>query len=122
MKAIRSLIDRLLKLTKGKSRFYRAHQRLSCAIWVKLDFVDRGFRIPGLVDEMSEGGMRFRPALSHICVRSGDMVIAWVGDAVIEAVIVNTTEQGYGLRLKQPLSSEDVWLLCQSSTETQIAA
>jgi hypothetical protein len=108
MTMLRMRLDRLLHMVTGVSKFQRTHERVPCAIWVKLNFIDRGFGSHGLIDEVSRGGMRFRPSQSYICMRLGDAVRVRAGQFDLEATIMNTTEYGYGLKFRKPLSPEEI--------------
>jgi len=122
IRVFRFAADQIGRLFPGGAHFTRMHERLPCAVWSKLHFIDRGFSSVGLVDEISQGGMRFRPAKSYICMRMGDVVRIQAGDYTIDATIVNTTEQGYGLRLKNFISPDDIEAFVAASDRESLAA
>jgi hypothetical protein len=122
IRVFRFAADQLGRLFAGGAHFTRIHERLPCAVWSKLHFIDRGFSSVGIVDEVSQGGMRFRPAQNYICMRMGDVVRIQAGDYNIEATIVNTTEQGYGLRLKKPIEQDDMEAFVAASDRESLAA
>ncbi|WP_181699674.1 PilZ domain-containing protein [Chthonobacter albigriseus] len=84
--------------------FSRRHERYTCSIIAKLNFIERGFSIDGELNEISLGGGRFRPASTHILMRSEDSVVLVVEAFAIEAYIVNTTPLGYGLKFREPIA------------------
>lgn len=122
IRVFRSTVDRLMHLVTGNTHFTRMHERLPCAVWSKLHFIDRGFSSIGIIDEVSQGGMRFRPAQSYICMRMGDIVRIQAGDYNIDATIVNTTEQGYGLKFKNFIPPDDIEALVAASDRQNLAA
>lgn len=91
---------------RRSDNFSRRHERFPCNIAAQLAFPERGFSLDGQLNEMSLGGGRFRPVLTHILERHGDGVLLIVGDRQLEANIVNTTPFGYGLRLREPITGD----------------
>jgi|GEM_PF-3088477 len=122
MTMLRLRLDRLLQMVTGVSSFQRIHERLPCEVWVKLNFVDRGFGSLGLIDEVSRGGVRFRPSQSYICMRLGDAVRIHAGAFDLEATIVNTTEYGYGLKFRNALSPAEIDAFVTMPDQADLAA
>ncbi|GJE27981.1 hypothetical protein [Methylobacterium organophilum] len=104
----------------GRAR--RVHERFPCMIRGKILFVERGFSIDGVVNEVSAGGLRVRPALTYLLRRrGGDDVLVEFGPFSLEAALMNTTEYGYGLRLKSILGREDLENILEFSKSDAMA-
>ena len=108
MSSVSNAMRRLLSRFRLPSGFVRAHERRSCAIFGELYFVDRGFGTRGVIDEISCGGMRFRPAQSFILERHGDAVSVRFDGYVLDGLLVNVSPKGYGLKLRAVLSEDEV--------------
>lgn len=107
--SVSSVIRVITKRFRRSSNFTRAHERMSCSAVGEVIFIERGCVIRGIVDEVSRGGVRLRPAHSFIVTRMGEDVDVRVsfGRFDLGATLVNTSAQGYGFKLKQLLTSED---------------
>ncbi|CAO4163440.1 hypothetical protein [Methylorubrum populi] len=102
----------------GRSR--RVHERYPCLIPGKILFLERGFSIDGVVNEVSAGGLRVRPALTYLLWREIEDVFVEFGPFSLETVLVNTTRYGYGLRLKSVLPRdhlEEILAFSQSESK-----
>ena len=102
--ALRSMIRRF----SASKSFVRAHERRTCACVGEIYFVDRGFGTRGIVDEISCGGIRFRPVHSYVLERWGDAVSVRFGGYALDATLVNVSPKGYGLKLRTPLTEAEV--------------
>ena len=92
------LLARLLGRPQG---FVRRHERFPCCVIAVLDIMDKDVPVDGLVTEISEGGLLFRPASRFIFDRSGSAVTVRFSDDQIAGAIVNVKPQGYGVRFLQ---------------------
>ena len=88
--------------------FTRAHERMTCSVIGEVFFIKRGCTIRGVIDEVSRGGLRLRPAQSFVVKRADEDVRVSFGRFDIAATIVNTSPGGYGFRLKTTLAPEDL--------------
>lgn len=88
--------------------FVRAHERRNCTCVGEIYFIDRGFGTRGIVDEISCGGLRFRPVHSYILERWGDSVSVRFNGYALDAQLVNVSPKGYGLKLRTPLTEAEV--------------
>jgi hypothetical protein len=98
------LIDTLL----GRGRRRRIYQRHSCCAVATLLLVDRGVELDGLVLELSRGGVLFREASSFVLDRRGMPVSVKLPTCSLDGIIVNTSRNGYGIRLDDVLSDEEL--------------
>jgi hypothetical protein len=101
---VRGLMSRL-NLAKS---FVRAHERRNCTCVGELYFIDRGFATRGIIEEISCGGLRFRPVHSFILERSGDAVSVRFDGYALDAQLMNVSPRGYGLKLRTPLTEAEV--------------
>ncbi len=108
MRTISSAIRGLMSRFSATKSFVRAHERRSCVCVGELYFVDRGFATRGIIDEISCGGIRFRPVHSFVLERSGDAVSVRFNGFALDAQLVNVSPKGYGLKLRTPLSEAQV--------------
>lgn len=99
-------VARLLRF--GKSTFSRSHERQACFISGTMFFLEHGFTLDGYVEEISLGGILFRPAQSYVVRRSAGTVRITAGLLVAEAELRNTSTLGYGLQLRQTLTQEQL--------------
>jgi hypothetical protein len=99
-------VARLLRF--GKSTFARSHERHACFISGTMFFLEHGFTLDGYVEEISLGGILFRPAQSYVVRRSAGTVRLTAGLLVAEAELRNTSALGYGLQLRQTLTQEQL--------------
>lgn len=105
----RQMVVRVQNILPHKSKdFSRRHTRHSCSIAATMNFSERGFSFDGELNEISLGGARFRPVHNYILERAGDPVVLRFGEEVLEGHIVNTTPQGYGLRLREPIQPDQM--------------
>ncbi|HEY8579358.1 MAG TPA: hypothetical protein VIL72_05685 [Beijerinckiaceae bacterium] len=108
MSRISRVIRGLLSRFNVGEGFVRAHERRRCVCVGEIHFIDRGFATRGIIDEISCGGVRFRPVHSFVLERGGDAVIVRFNGLEIEALLVNVSPKGYGLKLRTPLSDAQV--------------
>ena len=103
-----SLLTRLLK---RPAAWVRRHERFACCIVAILDIVDKDVPVDGLVTEISQGGLLFRPATRFIFDRRGSSVLVRFGDEVLPGSIVNVTSTGYGVRFDEEQPAENIQFL-----------
>lgn len=86
----------------------RAHQRIPCCIMGEVCIVERGFKIDGLLIEVSRGGMRFREASRYVMNRDGVDVTIQVSGNEYPGVIMNSSVTGYGIKLNTLITEEEL--------------
>jgi hypothetical protein len=89
-------------------RRMRAHERYPCCAIATLELVEQDIQLEGLVLEASLGGLLFREALSFIYDRRGESVRVHVAGLRLLGEIVNVHARGYGLRLAQELTPDEL--------------
>jgi PilZ domain len=94
-------------MTKPAS-WVRSHRRYPCYIVGVLDILDRGVPLDGMVTEISEGGALFRTASTFIFDRRRAPVSLRFTDREWRGEIVNVKANGYGIRLDNPVASEEI--------------
>lgn len=104
-----------LKRNKSGSHM-RAHQRVPCCLMAELLIVERGFKLEGLVIEVSRGGMRFREASNFILRRDKVKVAVLAAGAEFPGMIVNTGANGYGIKLDALVAEEELERLVASGS------
>jgi hypothetical protein len=97
-----------LSLMRKSVNFVRRHPRYPVCIVGVLDILDRNLPLDGLVTEVSEGGALFRPASSFVFDRRYAPVAIRFNDREWRGEIVNVKPDGYGIRLDQPVSAEEI--------------
>jgi len=102
------ILTRLLRRPAG---WVRRHERFACCIVAVLDIVDKDVPIDGLVTEISQGGLLFRPATRFIFDRRGSSVVVRFGDEDLSGSIVNVKATGYGVRFDDEAPPEQVQAL-----------
>lgn len=100
-----SLFGRLFRRSDSWVRRYERH---ACCVIAVLEIVDKEVPVDGLVTEISEGGLLFRPASQFIFDRTGAEVIVRFSEDEVAGVIVNVKSHGYGVRFHRPVEEERV--------------
>lgn len=100
-----SLISRLLR---KPATWVRRHERFACCVVAVLDVIDKNVPVDGLITEISQGGLLFRPASTFIFDRRGSAVTVRFGDDEIEGDIVNVKSAGYGVRFREEITAAHV--------------
>ncbi|MGL4441117.1 MAG: PilZ domain-containing protein [Bosea sp. (in: a-proteobacteria)] len=98
----------LSRLLKKPASWVRRHERFGCCVVAVLDVIDKNVPIDGLVTEISQGGLLFRPASTYIFDRRGASVVVRFGDEEVEGKIVNVKSSGYGVLFHHEVSVEHV--------------
>jgi hypothetical protein len=114
----------LSRLLKKPATWVRRHERFACCVVAVLDVSDKNVPVDGLITEISQGGLLFRPASSFIFDRRGSPVTVRFGDDEIEGEIVNVKSSGYGVRFHHEIAAEQVTRLLDSfglSADTEAA-
>ena len=95
-----------LPFFRKKPSFERRHVRHNCCIVAELTIIDRSITLPGVVLEVSMGGVLFRPASSFILDRRGEAVSVQFENLKRAGTIMNVRPVGYGIRLFQDIEEE----------------
>lgn len=98
----------------------RVHQRVPVCMMAELLIVDRGFKLDGLLIEVSRGGMRFREASAFILRRDRVAVVVQVDGGEYPGTIVNSGVNGYGIKLDSVIPQEEVDRLIARSTPRSV--
>ncbi|MCU0885231.1 MAG: PilZ domain-containing protein [Beijerinckiaceae bacterium] len=101
----------LTRLLKRPAAWVRRHERFACCIVAVLDIIDKDVPIDGLVTEISQGGLLFRPATRFIFDRRGSAVLVRFGDEELAGSIVNVKATGYGVRFHEEAQPEHIQAL-----------
>ena len=78
-----------------------AHQRFDLGLQAEIVLLPRDIRVEGMVLNVSRGGCLFRPFVSYLVTRTGDMVILTFNGHQIPSRIMNTNPRGYGVAFNQ---------------------
>jgi hypothetical protein len=106
--------DSILKrMLRRPAAWVRRHERFACCIVAVLDIIDKDVPIDGLVTEISQGGLLFRPATRFIFDRRGSSVVVRFGDEELSGSIVNVKPTGYGVRLEDEAQPEKIQALLE---------
>ena len=101
-------LARRLKKDEQKNAHKRRYERHTTFIIAELVIMDTSQRFEGVINELSQGGMRFRPASRYIQRRDMDRVTISVNDQIFPARIRASRPDGYGLELLEQLTPEIV--------------
>lgn len=94
-----------------KNSHKRQFQRFDIFAVGAMTIMNNSQRIDGVIDEVSAGGLRFRPAATYILERQNEAVSIELGDFVISGIIRATRADGYGVQLLDQLDSEQLDIL-----------
>lgn len=100
-------LHRRLSIDEQKNAHKRRFERHKTFIIAQMMLMDTAHRFDGVVNEVSQGGMRFRPASRFLQKRS-DTVTLVLADRSFSGRIRASRPDGYGIELLEPLSEEDL--------------
>ena len=105
--------------SKKESAAQRRHTRHECYNPGILSIVNRSIQLEGIVTEVSKGGIKFRPATTHLLNRNGTQVSLTFSTIRATGKIVATRSDGYGIALFEELEDEMIaeFLKVQSDME-----
>ena len=98
--------------------FVRQHQRQEIWMPTELRLATRVVPIPGVINEVSLGGMRFRPATTYIYARSNLECFISLDGTLVPGTIRNTGSLGYGIQLSNPLDEDQFLQIVEKYTTT----
>lgn len=99
-------LARRLKRDEQKNAHKRRYERHNTFIIAELVIMDTGQRFDGVINELSQGGMRFRPASRYLQRRDADTVTISVNQQTFSGRIRASRPDGYGLELLEPMTAE----------------
>lgn len=99
----KSLLAKLKPSFGRKKSFARRHRRYPCCVIASMDIMERGYQLEGTVLEMSQGGLAFRVASNYVLDRTGEKVVVHIDGLELNAQIMASRPEGYGLRLLEDL-------------------
>lgn len=108
-------LARRLKKDEQKNAHKRRYERYTTFIIAQMEIMDSAQRFDGVINELSQGGMRFRPASRYLQRRDMDTVTVTVDQRVFSARIRASRPDGYGLELLEQLTPDVVEALLQVS-------
>lgn len=118
-----SIAGRLPFLKRNKTGSHmRAHQRMPCCLMGEVSVVERGFKIEGLVIEVSRGGLRFRESSRFVMNRTGLNVLVLVNGHEFPGKIMNSSATGYGIKLDSLITEEELERLVASGVPMDFSA
>jgi hypothetical protein len=118
-----SIFRKLTSRFKRDGSGSRRHIRHECFMPARLYFLDHGFHIDGFINEISQGGARFRSEQNFIMQRSNEIVRICTDGFDYDGILRNTSVDGYGIQLRQPLDEAALAaILIENPPRRQIAA
>ncbi len=94
---------------KKKKEFkIRRHQRRSCRLIGTLKIQKNSTYLEGMITNISESGLRFRPAKSFILDRRDTHVICIFGNLRLAGKVVASDTRGYGILLQKEIAISDI--------------
>jgi hypothetical protein len=99
-------LARRLKKTDAKNAHKRRFERHATFIVAEMAMMDTRERFQGVINEISQGGMRFRPASRYLQRRDMATVTVVMAGQTFSARIRASRPDGYGLELLEPISAE----------------
>ncbi|WDR04517.1 PilZ domain-containing protein [Devosia rhodophyticola] len=97
-------LRRRLQQDEQKNAHKRRFERHSTFIVARMVMQNTSQQIDGVVNEMSLGGMRFRPASKYLQKRDGDTVSLIIEDTSFTGRIRASRPDGYGIELLDMMS------------------
>lgn len=96
-----------------KNSHKRQFQRHNIFAVASMVMMDNSLNMDGVVDEVSEGGVRFRPASTFIMERNNESVLMNLDSFQISGIIRATRADGYGVQLLDPLNQDQIDILIE---------
>lgn len=106
-------LQRRIKDDESKNSHKRKFERHNIFAVGELVLMNNSQRMDGVIDEISIGGLRFRPASAYIMERSGDAVSMNLGEMQVSGRIRATRADGYGVQLLEQLSDAQLNLIIE---------
>ena len=97
---------RQYRLAKESNAAQRRHTRHDCSSIGVLAIVNRSTSLEGIVTEISKGGIKFRPASTHLLNRNGTQISVSFASIRVTGKIVATRVDGYGVALFEELEDD----------------
>jgi hypothetical protein len=94
--------------SRGGVKSMIRNRRQKCCVVGVLVLIDRSIPVDGLVMEIDEAGVQFRPASQYILDRTGVEVMLRCADVEIRGTISATSPMGYDVIFAKPLSASSV--------------
>ncbi|MEM6616954.1 MAG: PilZ domain-containing protein [Pseudomonadota bacterium] len=102
---LRELSSKLL-FRKKSAGFVRRHQRYEVNFASNILMQGRTVPIPGIINEISLGGVRMRPATTYLLQREDEVASVQIGEVYYPCQIKNTGPDGYGIRLSRQIDED----------------
>ena len=96
-----------------KNAHKRQFERHNIFAVASMVMMDNSLSMEGVVDEISEGGVRFRPASTFIMERNNESVLINLDSLQISGIIRATRADGYGVQLLDPLNQDQLDVLIE---------
>ncbi|WP_375451373.1 PilZ domain-containing protein [uncultured Devosia sp.] len=99
-------LRRRLQQDEQKNAHKRRFERHATFIVGRLVVVSNAQHIDGVINEISLGGMRFRPASQYLQRRDGEIVSLLIEDRSFSGRIRASRPDGYGIELLEMMSED----------------
>lgn len=106
---------------KKESAAQRRHTRHECSALGVMAIVNRSITMEGIVTEISQGGIKFRPATTYLLNRNGTQVSVTFSTIRVTGKIVATRPDGYGIALFEELDDALIEDFLRVQTELEAA-
>lgn len=115
MAQLRALyVNTVGRLPSLRRKYVRRYKRFGCCIVATMNITERHFDADGIVLELSQGGLLFRPASLYIMERMREHVSIRFEGLVLDGIIMHANQQGYGIRLTEEISEDRIQQLIKS--------
>ncbi|MCF6325820.1 MAG: PilZ domain-containing protein [Devosiaceae bacterium] len=101
-------LQRRIQADESKNSHKRKFERHKIFAVGEMVLMNNSQRMDGVVDEISTGGLRFRPASAFIMERNGEAVSMTLGELQVSGRIRATRADGYGVQLLDQLSESQL--------------
>lgn len=103
-----AVLRQRLKTDVVKNAHKRKFERYDIFAVGTMTMMDNSMLIDGVIDEVSAGGLRFRPASTYILERKNEAVSMKLGNYKISGMIRATRADGYGVQLLDQLDQDQL--------------
>ncbi len=108
-----AVLRQRLKKDISKNSHKRQFERFDIFAVGTMTIMDNSQQLDGVVDEVSAGGLRFRPASVFIMERKNEAISLQLGGFQISGIIRATRADGYGVQILDQLTDEQLSVLIE---------
>jgi len=108
------LLQKQLTKDQEKNAHKRAFARHEIFAVANMVLMNNSQEIDGVITEISQGGVKFRPASLYLLERNGERVSMIIDDINVAGIIRASRADGYGIQLLEEISNKEMDYIVRS--------